>query len=206
MRRFNADFDGDQMAVHLPLSAEAQAEARILMLSTNNVLSPASGRPIVTPSQDMVIGIYYLSEYVEDALGAGRSFSDIDEAMMAYDIGELSLHAPIKMRTYAMAGDPVAHAELKDFIGHLLTEEPVDGNVAADTTLGRALLNSILPDDFPYLDSVVLKSDVRLLIGEIIERYDKNVRPADVGWNQGTRIRLFDPCRSVDRVERRSDT
>ena len=71
---FNADFDGDQMAVHLPLSAEAQAEARVLMLSSNNVLSPASGRPIVTPSQDMVIGVYYLSEYVEDAKGAGRSF------------------------------------------------------------------------------------------------------------------------------------
>ena len=172
---FNADFDGDQMAVHLPLSAEAQAEARILMLSTNNVLSPASGRPIVTPSQDMVIGIYYVSEKVEDATGAGRSFADIDEAQMAYDIGELSLHAPIKMRTYNMAGDPVAHAELKDFIGHLLTDEPIDGNVPVETTFGRALLNSVLPDDFPLLDAVVLKSDVRLIIGEIIERYDKNV-------------------------------
>ncbi|HEX5696757.1 MAG TPA: DNA-directed RNA polymerase subunit beta', partial [Acidimicrobiia bacterium] len=78
---FNADFDGDQMAVHLPLSAEAQAEARILMLSSNNVLSPASGRPIVTPSQDMVIGIYYLSERVDDAKGAGRTFVDLDEAV-----------------------------------------------------------------------------------------------------------------------------
>ena len=71
---FNADFDGDQMAVHLPLSAEAQAEARVLMMSTNNVLSPASGRPIVTPSQDMVIGIYYISEYVEDGLGGWSLF------------------------------------------------------------------------------------------------------------------------------------
>ncbi len=78
---FNADFDGDQMAVHVPLSAEAQAEARVLMLSTNNVLSPAHGRPIVTPSQDMVIGIYYLSEVVEGEPGAGRSFIDIDEAV-----------------------------------------------------------------------------------------------------------------------------
>ena len=95
---FNADFDGDQMAVHLPLSAEAQAEARILMLSSNNVLSPASGRPIVTPSQDMVIGMYYLSEHVEDAVGAGRAFSNVDEAQMAYDIGDLDLHAPIKLR------------------------------------------------------------------------------------------------------------
>ncbi|MCP4250168.1 MAG: DNA-directed RNA polymerase subunit beta', partial [bacterium] len=93
---FNADFDGDQMAVHLPLSAEAQAEARILMLSTNNVRSPASGRPIVTPSQDMVIGVYYLSERVDDGAGAGRVFLDIDEALMAHDLGELDVHAPIK--------------------------------------------------------------------------------------------------------------
>src|SRR3970040_104877 len=97
-RAFNADFDGDQMAVHLPLSAEAQAEARVLMLSTNNVLSPASGRPIITPRQDMIIGIYSLSETVETAKGAGRVFGDLDEAQMAYDLGDLSVHAPIKMR------------------------------------------------------------------------------------------------------------
>ena len=193
---FNADFDGDQMAVHLPLSAEAQAEARVLMLSTNNVLSPASGWPIVTPSQDMVIGIYYLSERIEDALGAGRVFADLDEAMMAYDMGELSLHAPIKMRTYEMAGDPVVHDELKDFIGHLLTEEPVDGGAPADTTLGRALLNSVLPHDFPYIEAVILKSDMRLLIGEVIERYDKNVVQQtldgikDLGFTYSTRAGL----------------
>ena len=172
---FNADFDGDQMAVHLPLSAEAQAEARVLMLSTNNVLSPASGRPIVTPSQDMVIGIYYLSEMVPDAKGAGRAFSDLDEAIMAYDLGELALHAPIKLRLYGIAGDPGVHAELKDFIPHLITDEPVDGNEVIETTLGRTLLNSALPPDFPVLDARVLKSDVRDLIREIIERYDKNV-------------------------------
>ena len=172
---FNADFDGDQMAVHLPLSAEAQAEARVLMLSTNNVLSPASGHPIVTPSQDMVIGIYYLSEMVEDGKGAGRTFSDLDEAIMAYDLGELDLHAPIKLRLYGIAGDPGVHAELKNFIPHLITEEPVGGNQLIETTLGRTLLNSKLPADFPVLASRVLKSDVRLLIGEVIERYDKNV-------------------------------
>ncbi len=124
---FNADFDGDQMAVHLPLSAEAQAEARILMLSTNNVLSPASGRPIVTPSQDMVIGIYYLSEIVEDARGAGRAFANVDEAQMAYDLGDLSLHAPIKLRVGDLAGDPEMHAAFKASLGQLITDEPVDG-------------------------------------------------------------------------------
>ncbi len=172
---FNADFDGDQMAVHLPLSAEAQAEARILMMSTNNVLSPASGRPIVTPSQDMVIGIYYLSEKVPGTKGAGRSFGDLDEALMAYDLGELALHAPIMMRLGDIAGDPALHAELKHFIPNLITDEPVSGDELVETTLGRALLSKALPPGFPVLDAKILKSDVRDLIREIIERYDKNV-------------------------------
>ena len=193
---FNADFDGDQMAVHLPLSAEAQAEARVLMLSTNNVLSPASGRPIVTPSQDMVIGIYYLSEKVSDAKGAGRMFADLNEAIMAYDLGELSLHAPVKLRLHEIAGDPGVHAELKDFIPQLITDEPVDGNEIIETTLGRTLLNSALPSDFPVLDAKVLKSDVRDLIREIIERYDKNVvqrtldRIKELGFEYSTRAGL----------------
>jgi DNA-directed RNA polymerase subunit beta' len=172
---FNADFDGDQMAVHLPLSAEAQAEARILMLSANNVLSPASGRPIVTPSQDMIIGMYYLSEIVEDALGAGRVFGSIDEAKMAYEIGDLSLHAPIKLRVGTLAGDPELHAELLDTFSGLLTPEPVDGDKLLDTTFGRALLNQALPDSFPYVNALVFKPDIRNLISEVIERYEKPV-------------------------------
>ena len=170
---FNADFDGDQMAVHLPLSAEAQAEARILMLSANNVLSPASGRPVVTPSQDMVIGMYYLSEHVEGALGSGRAFTGIDEAFMAYLIGELSLHAPIKMRVGSLAGDPAMHADLKQQLGSLITDEALDGGALTDTTLGRALLNQAFPDSFPYVESVVYKADIRALIEEIIALYDK---------------------------------
>ncbi|HEY5578465.1 MAG TPA: DNA-directed RNA polymerase subunit beta' [Acidimicrobiia bacterium] len=170
---FNADFDGDQMAVHLPLSAEAQAEARILMLSTNNVLSPAHGRPIVTPSQDMVIGIYYLSERVEAAKGAGRAFTSIDEAIMAYDLGDISIHAPIKVRLGETAGTPDRHAELQGLIGDLITPEPVDGNRVVETTLGRAMLNQVFPTDFPYVEAVILKSDLRRLIEEVIERYDK---------------------------------
>ena len=170
---FNADFDGDQMAVHLPLSAEAQAEARILMLSTNNVLSPASGRPIVTPSQDMVIGMYYLSEYVEDEPGAGRAFTGLDEAFMAYTVGELGLHAPIKMRVGNLAGSPSVHTDLHQTLGELLTAEPVDPNALTETTVGRALLNGAFPESFPYINSIVVKSDIRTLIEEIIERYDK---------------------------------
>ncbi|HET9261088.1 MAG TPA: DNA-directed RNA polymerase subunit beta' [Acidimicrobiia bacterium] len=171
---FNADFDGDQMAVHLPLSAEAQAEARVLMLSSNNVLSPASGRPIVTPSQDMVIGIYYLSELVEDAKGAGRTYVDIDEATMAYEIGELSLHAPIKLRLGDVAGSPELHLDLKQTLKGLTNDEPVDPKGLTETTLGRATLNTVLPEDFPYINSVVIKSDIKLLVETIIERYPRS--------------------------------
>ncbi|MCP3974245.1 MAG: DNA-directed RNA polymerase subunit beta' [bacterium] len=170
---FNADFDGDQMAVHLPLSAEAQAEARILMLSSNNVLSPASGRPIVTPSQDMVIGMYYLSEYEENEKGAGRTFVDVEEAKMAYDHRDIGLHAPIKIRVGDLAGDPVMHADLKGALNELITPEPVDGSKLYETTVGRAIMNSAFPSTFPYVNHPVFKADVRSLIEEIIDRYDK---------------------------------
>jgi len=170
---FNADFDGDQMAVHLPLSAEAQAEARLLMLSPNNMLSPASGRPIVTPSQDMVIGIFYLSDLIEDSKGAGRAFSFVDEAMMAYEIGDISLHAPIRLRVGELAGDPDLHADLKRSLGDLISEEPLDPAGLTDTTLGRALLNQAFPGSFPYVNAPVYKSDVRTLIDELIRRFDK---------------------------------
>ena len=170
---FNADFDGDQMAVHLPLSAEAQAEARVLMLSSNNVLSPADGRPIVTPSQDMIIGMYYLSALVEDAEGAGRAFASVDEALMAYELGDLSLHAPIKLRVGRLAGDSDVHAQLKPLLGDLIDVEPVDPNGLTETTLGRAILNDAFPAGFPYVNAVLLKSDIRTLVEEVIHAYDK---------------------------------
>ena len=94
---FNADFDGDQMAVHVPLSVEAQAEARILMMSTNNILSPANGKPIIIPSQDIVLGLYYLTRAKPGIRGDGFKFSDIDEVRCAYDAGEVDLHAAIKV-------------------------------------------------------------------------------------------------------------
>jgi DNA-directed RNA polymerase subunit beta' len=170
---FNADFDGDQMAVHLPLSAEAQAEARVLMLSSNNMLSPASGRPVVTPSQDIVIGVFYLSEMVPDAKGAGRAFSDVEEARMAYELGDISLHAPIKIRVGWLAADPKVHAELSRSLGALIADEPLDPDALTETTLGRALLNGAFPAGFPYVNAPVIKSDMRIIIEEIIQRYDK---------------------------------
>ena len=170
---FNADFDGDQMAVHVPLSAEAQAEARVLMLSTNNVLSPASGNPIVSPSQDMVIGLYYITECHEELESAKFNFVDFDEAQVAYENGHIELQTPINVRIGDLAGDPEMHSELKGRFSELITEQPVDGNQLTHTTLGRLHFNSILPSDFPYIQASVRKPEMKKIISEVIERYNK---------------------------------
>jgi DNA-directed RNA polymerase subunit beta' len=147
---FNADFDGDQMAVHLPLSAEAQAEARVLMLSSNNILSPASGRPITSPTQDMVLGLYFLTSLREKQLGEGRAFSSIAEGVMAFDQGTLSLQAKIKLRI-----DKSGVAETRE------------------TTLGRALFNEVLPADFAFVDYDVTKKLLGLIVDNLAEGYAK---------------------------------
>ncbi len=159
---FNADFDGDQMAVHLPLSAEAQAEARVLMLSANNVLSPAHGRPLVTPSQDMVIGAFYLTEMIdEDPDARIRTFRRVDEIEAGYDAGDLRLHQPIYFR----------HPDL------LL--EPANGKAAVydKTTPGRVFLNQTLPEGFPFVNHVVKKRDIGVIVDDLASNYSK----AEVG-------------------------
>jgi DNA-directed RNA polymerase subunit beta' len=143
---FNADFDGDQMAVHLPLSAEAQAEARILMLSSNNILSPANGRPITSPTQDMVLGLYYMTMEREAELGEGRAFGSIAEAIMAHDQHSVSLQAKVKIR--------------------------VKGETL-ETTIGRALFNEALPDDFPFVDHDVTKKALGAIVDKLAEFYPK---------------------------------
>ena len=170
---FNADFDGDQMAVHVPLSAEAQAEARVLMLSTNNVLSPASGNPIVSPSQDMVIGLYYITECHEDLETAKFNFVDFNEAQVAYENGHIGLQTPINVRVGDLAGNPEIHSELKGRFSELLTDQPIDGNQLMQTTLGRLHFNSIMPTDFPYIQASVRKPEMKKIISEVIERYNK---------------------------------
>ena len=170
---FNADFDGDQMAVHVPLSAEAQAEARVLMLSTNNVLSPASGNPIVSPSQDMVIGLYYITECHEDLETAKFNFVDFNEAQVAYENGHIGLQTPINVRIGDLAGNPEMHSELKGRFSELLTDQPIDGNQLMQTTLGRLHFNSIMPTDFPYIQASVRKPEMKKIISEVIERYNK---------------------------------
>jgi len=170
---FNADFDGDQMAVHVPLSAEAQAEARVLMLSTNNVLSPASGNPIVSPSQDMVIGLYYITECHEDLETAEFNFVDFNEAQVAYENGHIGLQTPINVRVGDLAGSPEMHSELKGRFSELLTDQPIEGNQLMKTTLGRLHFNSIMPTDFPYIQASVRKPEMKKIISEVIERYNK---------------------------------
>jgi len=170
---FNADFDGDQMAVHVPLSAEAQAEARVLMLSTNNVLSPASGNPIVSPSQDMVIGLYYITECHDELDTAKFNFVDFNEAQVAYESGHIGLQTPINVRVGELAGSPEMHSELIGRFSELLTEKPVDGNQLIQTTLGRLHFNSIMPSDFPYIQASVRKPEMKKIISEVIERYNK---------------------------------
>jgi DNA-directed RNA polymerase subunit beta' len=133
---FNADFDGDQMAVHVPLSIEAQLEARALMMSSNNILSPANGDPIIVPSQDVVLGLYYMTRSRVNAKGEGMVFSDIDEARRAYESGAAHLQAMVRIRV------PVTDV---DEHGESTTTVKL-----AKTTIGRALLSSILPSGLSF--------------------------------------------------------
>ena len=170
---FNADFDGDQMAVHVPLSAEAQAEARVLMLATNNVLSPASGNPIVSPSQDMVIGLYYITECHDDLETAEHAFVDANEAQLAYEAGHITLQTPIKVRVGDLAGSEEIYNKIKNRFSELLTPEYISGDILTNTTLGRLHFNAILPSDFPYIEASVRKPQMKKIISEVIETYNK---------------------------------
>ena len=161
---FNADFDGDQMAVHLPLSAEAQAEARILMLSSNNILKPSDGRPVTMPAQDMVIGLYHLTTVREDSKGAGRSFSSEAEAIMAFDAGELDLNAPVSIR----------FTDIVPPNGWEAPEGWTEGDpITLTTTLGTVYFNETLPEDFPYVEGQVGKKRLGGIVNALAERYEK---------------------------------
>jgi len=146
---FNADFDGDQMAVHVPLSLEAQLESRALMMSSNNILSPANGDPIIVPSQDVVLGLYYMSRTRVNAKGEGMMFANIDEARRAYESGAADLQAAVKIRVHTFeAGEDGG--------------EPVAVRKIVDTTVGRALLSEILPDglDFELVNRAMSKKAI----------------------------------------------
>ncbi|MCC6375861.1 MAG: DNA-directed RNA polymerase subunit beta', partial [Microbacteriaceae bacterium] len=159
---FNADFDGDQMAVHLPLSVEAQAEARVLMLASNNILKPSDGRPVTLPTQDMIIGLHHLTTLKEGVVGEGRVFSSVAEAIMAKDQGTLHLNAKVKIRM----NDVV-------FEEGLAPEGYSAGPVLVETTLGRALFNETLPEDYPYVEAITDKGKLSAIVNDLAERYQK---------------------------------
>ncbi|QKW28923.1 DNA-directed RNA polymerase subunit beta' [Streptomyces seoulensis] len=178
---FNADFDGDQMAVHLPLSAEAQAEARILMLSSNNILKPADGRPVTMPTQDMVLGLFFLTTDGElrDTKGEGRAFGSTAEAIMAFDAGELALQSQIDIRfpvgTIPPRGwEPPAREEGAESDNGSAAGEWQQGDpFRLRTTLGRALFNELLPEDYPFVDYSVGKKQLSEIVNDLAERYPK---------------------------------
>lgn len=151
---YNADFDGDQMAVHVPLTLEAQLEARALMMSTNNILSPASGEPIIVPSQDVVLGLYYMTRTRINAKGEGMRFTDVNEVEMAYRSGQAELHAMIKVRI----SETVKHKD----------ESWTTETRIVDTTVGRALLYQILPKGLPFelVDQPLKKKAISKLINQ----------------------------------------
>jgi DNA-directed RNA polymerase subunit beta' len=158
---FNADFDGDQMAVHIPLSPEAQIEASVLMMSSNNVLSPANGAPIAVPSQDIVLGCYYLTKAKAGAKGEGRAFGNIDDVVLALEAGELETLTPIRLRftgtlldlTTARDDQDVLHTDAQDVQNRII-----------NTTVGRVLLNEQLPSGMPFVNGLLKKKGLQQLV------------------------------------------
>src|SRR3990172_9615286 len=179
---FNADFDGDQMAVHVPLSERAVEEARTLMLSTRNVLKPADGEPVVGPTKDMVLGVYYLTMAVggRDHRGQGRAFSDLDEVEMAYALGQVEVHTPIKLQVETWYDDE----------GRRMAKPGVR---VIDTTVGRALFNSVLPPEMHFVNRVLDKGGMQELVGEVYHLLREEGTPTvvdaikDIGFAYATR-------------------
>lgn len=165
---FNADFDGDQMAVHLPLSPEAQAEARILMLSSNNILKPSDGRPVAVPSQDMIIGLYHLTTPREGQKNEGHAFSSVSEALMAMDRHEIELYTKVKIR---LEGDQFVDPEGWEAPEGYKAGDPV----LLDCTVGQVLFNQALPKDYPWFSGVADKKGLGSLINDLAERYPMDV-------------------------------
>jgi DNA-directed RNA polymerase subunit beta' len=165
---FNADFDGDQMAVHIPLSPEAQIEASVLMLSTQNLLSPASGQPVAVPTQDMVLGVYYLTRPKPGAKGEGRTFGSIEEVLMALDSGEVETQTAIRLRysgplidmTTAYDEQAIVHAELIEAKNHML-----------NTTVGRVILQDAMPKGMPFINGLLKKKGLGQLVSYTYLRY-----------------------------------
>ncbi len=190
---FNADFDGDQMAVHIPLSPEAQVEASVLMLSSHNILSPASGQPITVPTQDMVLGIYYLTKGKPGARGEGRAFANIDEVVLALEMGEVETLSPIRLRHTGELIDLINAYDDQD-VTHT---DPVHvDRQFINTTVGRAILNDHLPQGMPYINGLLKKKGVGALVNYCYLRFglETTVKMLDevkqLGFRYATRAGL----------------
>ena len=176
---FNADFDGDQMAVHLPLSAEAQAEARSLMMASDNILKPADGHTVTMPSQDMILGLYYLTTVIDGAKGQGRVFSSLEEAEMALDRHEIDMQAKVLIRLPESFVLPknwepgeVKVLDPREGEDEVVKEERFhDGTVLFATSYGRILFNETLPTDYPFVNEQVAKGRLSKIVDDIAMRY-----------------------------------
>ncbi|MCZ6697109.1 MAG: DNA-directed RNA polymerase subunit beta', partial [Acidobacteria bacterium] len=158
---FNADFDGDQMAVHIPLSPKAQIEAQVLMLSTQNLLSPSNGQPVVVPTQDIVLGVYYLTKVRDRAKGEGRIFGTFEEALLALEVGEVDLLARVRVR---YSGELIDLTTVYDEQDILHTEIQVVERQLIDTTVGRILFNDHLPEGIPFINGLLKKKGLGQLV------------------------------------------
>jgi DNA-directed RNA polymerase subunit beta' len=181
---FNADFDGDQMAVHIPLSPEAQIEASVLMLSSNNILSPAHGAPIAIPSQDIVLGCYYLTKSKAGAKGEGRAFGNPDDVMLALEAGELETLSPIRLRYTGDIQDLTASRDDQDV---LRTEVQTVNNKIINTTVGRVIFNQSIPVEMPFVNGILKKKGLQQLVQSCYLKFgiEKTVEMLDSLKNLG---------------------
>src|SRR5213595_3170828 len=190
---FNADFDGDQMAVHIPLGPEAQIEASVLMMSSNNILSPASGQPIAIPSQDVVLGCYYLTKSKPGAKGEGRAFGNPDDVVLALEAGELETLTPIRVR---ISGELIDLTVARDDQGVQYAEVQTVDNKVINTTVGRVILNSSLPKGMPFVNGLLKKKGLQQLVqyGYLRFGLEKTVEMLDslktLGFTYATRSGL----------------
>jgi DNA-directed RNA polymerase subunit beta' len=190
---FNADFDGDQMAVHIPLSPEAQVEASVLMLSSHNILSPASGQPITVPTQDMVLGLYYLTKGKPGAKGEGRVFANADDVLLALEAGEVETLTPIRLR---YTGEVIDLTQAYDDQDIVHTDPVQFERQYINTTVGRTILNQHLPEGFPFINGLLKKKGIGQLVNYCYLRYglEHTVKMLDgikeLGFRYATRAGL----------------
>ena len=169
-RSFNADFDGDQMAVHLPLSDKSQKESREIMLSALNLLKPAAGTPIVTLYQDISLGCYWLTKIKEGAKGEGKIFANLKEALLIYEFGEVDLKARIRVRMPLITTDKLPITADKNQRKSAINQRQ---SVFLETSVGRIIFNTALPEDFPFQNSEIRVKDLERITGEVIEKYSR---------------------------------